>query len=392
MARLGPGIVTGSSDLDPSAVATATVTGAAFSFSMLWLVALCVPFLLAIFSVTGRVGRETRKGLLDLLREHYGRKLAVVAAVLTIISNMAVIIADLMAVSDAFSILIDLPRAFFVAAISFSLWYILIFRDYAKITQALVWLSLPLYVYVAAAVMLKPNLWQLLWHMLVPHISHSAHLLDGMVAIFGSLLTPYILLWQASSRTDPEHEHHRADALMATFISCILFFSITVAAGSVLHPREPIDMTTRQAAEALRPAVGGFGGIVFAIGIIGSGLVALPVLIASMCYDVAQCLGWNYGLSTAPWDAKMFYLLISGAVIAAAIANFTPINPVKALFWAMILAGILVVPTLIFILVVSNDHRIVRTTNSVWQNFWIGGAAGGCAAMTGLYFWHLLLH
>jgi Mn2+/Fe2+ NRAMP family transporter len=151
-------------------------------------------------------------------------------------------------------------------------------------------------------------------------------------------------------------------------------------------------MTTRQAAGALRPAVGGFGGIVFAIGIIGSGLVALPVLIASMCYDVAQCLGWNYGLSTAPWDAKMFYLLISGAVIAAAIANFTPINPVKALFWAMILAGILVVPTLIFILAVSNDRRIVRTTNSAWQNFWIGGAAGGCAAMTGLYFWRLLVH
>jgi Mn2+/Fe2+ NRAMP family transporter len=188
MARLGPGIVTGASDLDPSAVATATVTGAAFSFSMLWLVALCVPFLLAIFSVTGRVGRETRKGLLDLLREHYGRKLAVVAAVLTIISNMAVIIADLMAVSDAFSILIDLPRAFFVAAIAFSLWYILIFRDYTKITQALVWLSLPLYVYVVAAIMLKPNIWQLLWHTLVPHISHSAHLLDGMVAIFGHCL------------------------------------------------------------------------------------------------------------------------------------------------------------------------------------------------------------
>jgi Mn2+/Fe2+ NRAMP family transporter len=337
-------------------------------------------------------GRETRKGVLDLLRENYGRKLALVAAVLTIISNMAVIVADLMAVSDAFSILTDLPRAFFVAAIAFALWYILIFRDYEKITQALVWLSLPLYMYVAAAIMLKPNLWQLLWHTFVPHISHSKHLLDGMVAIFGSLLTPYILLWQASSRTDPEHQHHHADAHTATLVSCVLFFSITVAAASVLHLREPVDMTTRQAAEALRPAVGGFGGFVFALGIIGSGLVALPVLIASMCYDVAQCMGWEYGLSASPWDAKKFYLLISGAVVAATIANFTPINPVKALFWAMILAGVLVVPTLIFILAVSNDRRIVRTTNTVWQNFWIGGAAGGCAVMTVLYLWRLLVH
>ena len=217
LARLGPGIVTGASDLDPSAVVTATVTGAAFSFSMLWLVALCVPFLLAIFSVTGRVGLETRKGLLDLLRENYGRKVVLLAAILTIVSNMAVIIADLMAVSDAFSILLDLPRMFFVAVIAFSLWYILIFRDYEKITRALVWLSLPLYVYVAAAVVLKPNVWQLLWHTFVPHVSHSGHLLDGMVAIFGSLLTPYILLWQASSRTDPEHQHHHGDAYAATF-------------------------------------------------------------------------------------------------------------------------------------------------------------------------------
>ena len=385
LAGLGPGIVTGASDLDPSAVITATVTGAAFSFSMLWLVALCAPFLLAIFSVMGRVGRETRKGVLDLLRENYGRKLAIIAALLTIVSNMAVIIADLMAVSDAFSMLTDLPRAFFVAAIAFSLWYILIFRDYEKITQALVWLSLPLYVYVAAAIMLKPNIGQLLWHTFVPHVSHSGHLLDGMVAILGSLLTPYILLWQASSRTDPEHQHHHADAHAATFISCVLFFSITIAAASVLHLKEPMDMTTRQAAEALRPAVGGFGGFVFALGIIGSGLVALPVLIASMCYDVAQCMGWEYGLSAPPWDAKKFYLLISGAVVAATIASLTPINPVKALFWAMILAGVLVVPTLIFILVVSNDHRIVHTTNTVWQNFWIGGAAGGCVTMTGLY-------
>ena len=151
-------------------------------------------------------------------------------------------------------------------------------------------------------------------------------------------------------------------------------------------------MTTRQAAEALRPAVGGFGGFVFALGIIGSGLVALPVLIASMCYDVAQCLGWEYGLSASPWEATKFYVLISGAVVVAAIANFTPINPVKALFWAMILAGVLVIPTLIFILVVSNDRRIVRTTNTVWQNFWIGGAAGGCVAMTGLFLLRLFTH
>jgi Mn2+/Fe2+ NRAMP family transporter len=392
LSRIAPGIVTGASDLDPSAVVTATVVGAAFWFSLLWLVVLCVPFLLAIFSVTGRVGVQTRKGLFDLLRVHYGRKLSIVAAALTITSSMAVIIADLMAVSDAFSIFIDVPRTFLVGAIAFSVWYILIFRDYRRITQALVWLSLPLYLYVLAAILMKPSISQLLWHSFVPHLPKNGHLLDGVIAIFGSLLTPYILLWQASSRTDPEHEPHQADAYAATLISGVLFFSVMVCAASVLHLKEPIDMTMRQAAEALSPAVGGYGKFIFALGIIGSGLVALPVLVGSMCYDVAQSLGWEYGLSSFPWHAKRFYLLISGAMIAATIANFTPINPVKALYWSMILAGILTVPTLVFILVVSNNTHIVRTKNTLWENFAIGAAAGGCAAATLLYLGRVVLH
>jgi Mn2+/Fe2+ NRAMP family transporter len=392
LARLGPGIVTGASDLDPSAVVTATVAGAAFSFSLLWLAVLCVPFLLAVFDVTARVGVETRKGLLDLLRENYGRPLATVVAGLTIIIGMAVIIADLMAVSEGFSMLLNLPRQYFVAPIAFSIWYILIFRDYRRITQALIWLSLPLYVYIPAAILTKPDLSQLLWNTFIPHLTSGAHFVDGVVAIFGSLLTPYILLWQISSRSDPGHEPHHGDAWAATLVSCVLFFSIMVSAASVLHLDRPIDMTTRLAAEALRPAVGGFGFYIFALGIIGSGMVALPVLVASMCYDVAQSLGWRYGLSEHPWEAKRFYVMISGAMVVATVANFTPVNPVKALFWSMILAGILTAPTLIFIWVVTNDRRIVRTTNTKWQNFWVGAAAGGSAAATVAYIWQSLLH
>lgn len=385
--RVGPGIVTGSSNLDPSAVVTATVVGAAYSLSLLWVVVLCIPFLLALFSVTARIGIETRKGLMDLIRDHYGPALAITAAGVMIIANLAVVIADLMAVSDAFSIILNQRRTFFVAAIAFFVWYVLIFRDYRKITLALVVVSLPLYVYVASALLTGPPLGRLLQAIFLPNFRNTPHLAQGIVAVFGAFLTPYIVLWQTSSRTDPEHEPHHADAYAATLVTAVLAMSVMVASASVLHLREPVDMTTRQAADALRPVVGNLGPLLFSLGIIGSGLVAIPVLIASMCYDVAQAMGWPYGLSEHPWEARRFYILISAAVLLAVVGNFIHINPVKALYWAMVLAGILSVPIFLFVLIVSNDRRIVRTTNTRWQNFWVGAAAGGVAAAAGIFVW-----
>jgi Mn2+/Fe2+ NRAMP family transporter len=390
ISALAPGIVTGTADLDPSAVITATVAGAAFRYSLVWVVILCIPFLATIFSVTSRIGTQTQKGLVDLLRENYGRKWALTAAILTIVSSTAVVIADLMAVSDGVGIILNQERTFFIAVTAFSVWFILIFRDYRKITKILVFLSLPLYLYVAAAFLTVPSLSVLLREVFVPHAHLTAEYVEGIVALFGSFLTPYILLWQVSSRGDKEHEPHRADAHAATAVSAVLALSVLIAAGSVLHFAHPVDMTTREAAGALRPIVGNWGAVLFALGMVGSGLVALPVLVASMCYDMAQALGWRYGLSEHPWEAKAFYVLISGAMFLAAVANYFHINTVAALYWSMILAGLLTIPTLIFILVVGNDRRIMQTVNTAWQNFWIGAAAGGIVAVGGLYaYWKL---
>ena len=383
--RVGPGIVTGSANLDPSAIVTATIAGAAFAQSLMWVVLLIVPFLLAIFSVTSRIGVETGQGLLDLVRENYGRKLALAGAVLTIATNLAVVIADIMAVSDALSILTGLSRMFFIAGTAFFVWYILVFQDYQRITRALVLLSLPLYLYVAAAWLVHSHFDNLLYNIFVPRMQATADYAENIVALFGSFLTPYIIIWQTSSRSDPEHEHHRADSYLATGVSFVLACSIMLAASAVLHFPNAPEMTTRQAAEALRPIVGDWGPTVFAIGIIGSGMVALPVLVASMCFDLAQAVGWKSGLSEKPWEAKRFYVLISAAVFVAAGANYMRINPVTALYWSMILAGVLLIPTLIFILMISNDRRIMRTVNTRWQNFWVGAAAGGAAAAGLIY-------
>ena len=389
--RLGPGVVTGSANLDPSAVVTATIAGAAFAHSLFWVVFLIVPFLLAIFSVTSRIGVQTGQGLLDLVREHYGRKYALTGAVLTIVTNLAVVIADIMAVSDAFSILTGLSRMFFIAATAFFVWYILVFQDYQKITRALVILSLPLYLYVAAAVLTHSGIGNLIHDVFLPRMQATSDYAENIVALFGSFLTPYIIIWQTSSRSDPEHEHHAADSILSTAVTFVLACSIMIAASAVLHFNNAPEMTTRQAAEALRPAVGDWGPIVFAIGIIGSGMVALPVLTASMCFDLAQAVGWKSGLSEKPWEAKRFYVLISAAVFVAAGANYLRINPVKALYWSMVLAGTMLIPTLIFILLISNDRRIMRTVNSRWQNFWLGAATGGTAAAGLIYLYFRVL-
>lgn len=391
LGQLAPGIVTGAANVDPSLVITATVIGAAFHFSMLWIVLLCVPFLVAVFNVTGRIGYQTQQGLVDLLREHYGRSWALACALTIVAINMAMIIADLMAVSDALSIILQQKRVYFVAATAFSIWYVLIFRDYHKITQALLWVSLPLFVYVAAAVIAAPSPWEVLVGTLVPRVTPTPGYIAGMVGLLGSLLTPYVLVWQTSSRREQaaigQHTPHEAQSRAGTVVTTLLSFSIIVAAGSVLRIPNPVDMTTTQAAEALRPAVGALGQVLFALGIVGAGLVALPVLVASMCYSISEAMEWRAGLSEHPWEAKRFYVLISIVLFVAAAANFLPINPVKALYWSQILAGILTVPILVFILAISRDRRIMITTNSRGQNFWIGAAIGGLVAAGLVYLW-----
>jgi len=387
--RVLPGVVTGAADVDPALVLTATVAGAAFGYSVLWVVLLCVPFLLAVLQVTARIGHETRQGLVDLLRLHYGRAPARVCAALVVLINMAMIVADLMAVSEAMSIIAGQSRMYFVALAAFSIWYMLIFRDYVKITRGLLFLALPLFVYVAVALIVAPAPRELL-RAAVPAAMPGPEYMTAVIALAGSLLTPYILVWQTSSRREQAiigHELHAADSHAGTVVTTLLSSSIIIAAAATL-PRLPLgDLTTRQAAEALRPAVGDLGGILFALGIVGAGMVALPILVASMCYALSEAMEWKAGLSEHPWEAGRFYALISAALFLAGFANLFPINPVVALYWSQALAGVLVVPILLFMLALANDRRVMRRVNSFGENFWIGAAAGGMVAAEAVFAW-----
>jgi Mn2+/Fe2+ NRAMP family transporter len=298
------------------------------------------------------------------------------------------IVADLLAVSDSFSLLLSQPPRFFSAAVGFSVWYLLSAAGYQRAVKTLAWLSTLLLAYVVSAALVTTSVTELLKGIVIPHIPSGPAYGIAAIALFGSLLTPDIIVWQTSSRRDaaqagaPEHgSHSTAGCAVASLVS----LSAIIAASS-LKVADPTSMTTRAAAEALS-SLGQAGPVIFSIGIIGSGLIALPILVASLCFSIAEAVNWKSGLNTPPWQARHFYLLICALLLAAVIVSYTSVNTVRLLYWSQVLAGITVVPLLIVILLLSNNRRVVREKNRTGENFWLGAAIGGMAAANAIFLW-----
>jgi Mn2+/Fe2+ NRAMP family transporter len=387
-ARALPGIIAGAADLDPAAVLTATVAGASFGYSLGWVVLLCVPVLFSVFAVSSRIGHETKKGLVELVREHYGRKRALLIALLIVAVNFAMIVGDIVAVSDGFSLITVFPRMYFLAMVGFVIWYVLIIGNYQKTTKALGTLTLVLVAYAVAAYHVTDSFLGLARGVFLPNIRANTGYMMAVVAVFGSLLTPDVIVWQTSSKRGlPEGlaQAHVSEPHAGTLVACLISLCAMIAA-SHLQVADPTRMTTRTASEALG-TFGFLGTLMFSVGIIGSGLIALPILVASLCFSVAEAFGWKSGLSSEPWEARLFYVMISGTVFLAVFIDFFGVNTVKVLYWSQVLAGIVLVPIFAYILLLSNNSRIMHTPNTRFQNFWLGLAALGIFISNVLFFW-----
>lgn len=390
-AHILPGIIAGAADLDPAAVLTATVAGASFGTSLGWVVVLCVPVLFSVFAVSTRIGHETRKGLVELVRENYSRNIALSIAAMIAVVNLAMIVGDIVAVSDGFALITMSPRSFFLAIVGFTVWYVLIIGNYHQTTKILGTLTLMLVAYVVAAYRVTDSVPTLAKDVLLPHMQVSTEYMMGVVAVFGSLLTPNVIVWQTSSKRGlPEGlvSAHVTESHAGTFVACLISLSAMVAA-SHLHIADPANMTTRMASEAMG-SFGFLGTVLFALGIIASGLIALPILVASLCFSVAEAVGWKSGLGMEPWNARMFYVMISVTVFVAVVIDFSHINTVHVLYWSQVLAGMVLVPIFAFILLLSNNSRIMRTTNTHFENFWLGCAATGMLLSSLLFFWFIV--
>jgi Mn2+/Fe2+ NRAMP family transporter len=214
----------------------------------------------------------------------------------------------------------------------------------------------------------------------------------GVVAVFGSLLTPDVIVWQTSAKRGlPEglRQAHVSESHAGTFVACLISLSAMVVA-SHLHVSDPSSMSTRTASEALS-SFGVIGPVLFSVGIIGSGLIALPILVASLCFSIAEAAEWKSGLSFVPWEARLFYVMISVTVFLAVFIDFLNVNTVQVLYWSQVLAGIVLVPILIYILLLSNNSKVMQTTNSKFENLWLGAAAAGMLVSNILFFWTVMV-
>jgi len=383
--------VAGAADLDPAAVLTATVVGASFGYSIGWVVLLAIPVVWAVFSVSARIGHNSNRGMVELIRRSYGRTAGWGMATAMISVNMAMIVADLIAVSDAASLILRQPRAFFLPIIAFAVWYLLVMGDYRRSSRTLVWFAVFQMAYVVAAVMAVKSWPALLKGLLCPHVTLSSAYVVGIIAVFGSLLTPDVLVWQTSSRRDRRAlggGFHSGESQAGTLVAVGISLSVIVAA-SALHVADPAHMSTLTAAKALGP-LGAMAPIIFSLGIIGSGLIALPILVASMCFSIAEAANWHAGLSMPAWEARPFYVLISACIIVAAIIDFGHINPVTVLYCSQVIAGFLVVPVLGFILLLGNNARLCGRKNTLSENIWLGGAVAGMVVANLVFLWTMI--
>ena len=390
IARILPGVIAGAADLDPAAVLTATVAGASFGYSLGWVVILCVPVLFTIFAVASRIGR-TGKGLIQLVREHYGKKTAIVIAMLVVAVNLTMIVGDIVAVSEGFSLITVFPRVYFLAVVGFVVWYLLILGNYRKTTKALGTITLVLIAYVMAAFHVTDSFGRLATGVLLPRIQMNTGYMMGVVAVFGSLLTPDVIVWQTSSRRGlPEGvaQAHVSESHAGTVVACMISLCAMIAASHI-HVADPSSMSTRTASEALG-TFGYMGPILFSVGIIGSGLIALPILVASLCFSIAEAFGWKSGLAFVPWEAPMFYVMISGTVFLAVFIDMFGINAVRVLYWSQVMAGIVLVPIFTYILLLSNNPKVMRRLNTRFENYWLAFATTGMLISNVLFFWTIL--
>lgn len=385
--RVLPGVIAGAADLDPAAVLTATVAGAGFGYALGWVVILCIPVLFTIFAVSSRIGQQTGRGLIQLIRENYGTKTAITIAMLVVAVNLTMIVGDIVAVGDSFSLITESPRVYFLGLVGFTVWYLLIVGGYHRTTKALGTLTLILIAYAFAAFHLTDSSIGLAHGIFLPKIQVNTGYMMGVVAVFGSLMTPDVIVWQTSFRRGlPKGvaRAHISEPHAGTFVACMISLCAMIAA-SHLHVADPSSMSTRTASEALG-TFGYMGTILFSLGIIGSGLIALPILVASLCFSIAEAFGWKSGLAFVPWEARMFYVMISVTVFLAVSIDMFGINTVKVLYWSQVLAGIVLVPIFAYILSISNNPGVMRTVNSRTENWWLGFAVTAMFICNVLFF------
>lgn len=376
---LGPGVVTGIADDDPSGIATYAQTGAIFGLSQLWMTVYSLPLMIAVQEMCARIGMTTGKGLAGVIKSHYSKKLLIVAVALLSIANIINIGADLGAMGQATSLIS--PLSFGVSLILITIFTIVsaIYIPYHTYAKILKYFAATVLSYVVAAFFIRQDWSAISFAAFVPHMEWNKEFLLNITAFLGTTISPYLFFWQADEEVEEEVESKkivafgkgkpevsksdihqmRADTVTGMFLSnLIAFFIIITASGTITGGHHTITSAT-ELAEALRPLAGDFAVYLFAFGILGTGLLAIPVLAGAVAYAVAETLGIPLGLSKTFKQAVGFYGVLAISILVGVLLNFINIDPILMLYYAAAVNGILAAPLLVIILFVANNKKIL---------------------------------
>ena len=376
--RLGPGLITGAADDDPSGIATYSQVGAQFGYGLAWTMLLSLPLMIVIQAISGTIGCVTGRGIAENLRRHYGSWLVRSIVLLLVVANVINLGADIGAMGAALRLLIGgSPHLY---SVGFAIVCVLaeVFISYRSYARVLKWLTVSLFAYVAVAFAVHLPWGQALHETLVPHLTLNSTSAMALVAVLGTTISPYLFFWQAGLEVEerrrrsnltyclsveqakPQLKRIRLDTAFGMTFSNLIALFIIYATAATLHAAGVTNIqTSSQAAEALRPIAGIFTFAVFATGIIGTGLLAVPVLAGSAAYGLAEVFQWREGLDLTLVRAKFFYAAITVATLSGVALNFTRLDPVRALYWAAVVNGVLAAPVMAAVMLIASNSKIM---------------------------------
>ena len=376
--KYGAGIVTGAADDDPTGISTYSVIGATTGLSQMWLLLLSTPMLVIVQGMCAKIGDVTRKGLGKVIEDRYGFSVALLATMVLIISNMTTISADLLGLVAGLNLLMpQIATVWFIPPVTVLLLYLVLFKSYRLIEKFLLLMALFLATYIISGIMARPDWPSVIKALVIPHIEWNILWLAAAVGLLGTTITPYLFYWQTTEEVEEHRTIQQGRKALKAVIPGMIYSNVVsgfiiIAAASVFYDHGITITSARDAALALAPLAGNSATVLFAIGMIGSGLLAIPVLAASTSYAVAETFGWKEGLDKKVKQAKGFYAVMTVVFFVSAALAASGIDPIKALFFSQVLAGLLAPILLTLIILLAADSKVMgQYKNNMWTN--IGG-------------------
>ncbi len=371
LGKLGPGLITGAADDDPSGIATYSLAGAQFGYALLWTALFSFPLMAAVQETCGRIGLVTKKGLAQITKEHYPRPVVLVITLILFAANTFNIGADISGMTAAVRLLVPLPEFLVGLAVAIGMIFLIIKLKYDRIVQVFKWMTLALFAYVVAFFLTQPDYAEILKNTILPQFSFDKAYIVMILAILGTTISPYLFFWQTSDEAENEKflgksvsryslRVEKEDTVVGMGVSnLIMYFIIATTAGTLFMAGQHNVQTAAEAAQSLRPLAGDLAFVLFAVGIVGTGILAIPVLAGSAGYALSEAFGFHEGLNKTFKQARGFYIIIAAATLIGFGLNLLGISPMKYLFYSAVLNGLVSPIMIALLLLIANNEKIM---------------------------------